>query len=191
MNGEGEDASKVIHVKFIKKLDAPFKVLVTSFVIPSSVTRLGLSSIVNSLLTLEKPELFDFLIDGELIPMSLEQFLDAKGISGEMTLEIEYIRVVASKVDTAESGDTTTRLDAYKILRGHKASVESLLGWDCTINVWDTNESTSELSVPGKKRKGNNQAEEPQLEGEAETTLVGHTQCVSLVVWPEHDVDSC
>lgn len=52
MNGEGEDASKVIHVKFIKKLDAPFKVLVTSFVIPSSVTRLGLSSIVNSLLTL-------------------------------------------------------------------------------------------------------------------------------------------
>ena len=30
--------------------------------------------------------------------------------------------------------------------------------------MWDTNESTSELSVPGKKRKGNNQAEEPQLE---------------------------
>lgn len=29
------------------------------------------------------------------------------------------------------------------------------------------------------------------LQGEAETTLVGHTQCVSLVVWPEHDVDSC
>ncbi|CAG7897200.1 unnamed protein product [Brassica rapa] len=120
MNGEGEDASKVIHVKFIKKLDAPFKVLVTSFVIPSSVTRLGLSSIVNSLLTLEKPELFDFLIDGELIRMSLEQFLDAKGISG---------------VDTAESGDTTTRLDAYKILRGHKASVESVTAQKYGSNV--------------------------------------------------------
>ncbi|KAL0751482.1 hypothetical protein Bca101_033485 [Brassica carinata] len=63
-----------------------------------------------------------------------------------------------------------------------------LLGWDCTINVWDTNEFTSELSVPGKKRKGNNQAEESQLEREAETTLVGHTQCVSPVVWSEHDV---
>ena len=43
MNGEGEDASKVIHVKLITKLDSPFKVPVTSVVIPSSVTRLGLS----------------------------------------------------------------------------------------------------------------------------------------------------
>ncbi|KAF8118020.1 hypothetical protein N665_0006s0024 [Sinapis alba] len=280
MNGEGEDASKVIHVKFVTKLDSPFKVPVTSVVIPSNVTRLGLSSIVNSLLTLEKPEAFDFLIDGELIRMSLEQFLLAKGISAERTLEIEYIRAVAPrkeeepslhddwvsavdgssprfvltgcydglgriwsspgscthileghtgaissiafansegaegvtvataskdrtlrlfKVDTAESSDTTTRVGAYKILRGHKASVATVAAqkygskvcsgsWDCTINLWDANESTSELSVPGKKRKGNNQVEEPQLEGEAETTLVGHTQCVSSVVWPEHDV---
>lgn len=52
MNGEGEDASKVIHVKFITKLYPPFKVPVSSVVIPSNVTRLGLSSIVNSLLTL-------------------------------------------------------------------------------------------------------------------------------------------
>lgn len=26
------------------------------------------------------------------------------------------------------------------------------------------------------------------LQGEAVTTFVGHTQCVSSVVWPEHDV---
>ena len=55
MDGEGEDASKVIHVKFLTKLDSPFKVPVTSVVIPSSVTRLGLSSILNSLLTLGRP----------------------------------------------------------------------------------------------------------------------------------------
>ena len=30
------------------------------------------------------------------------------------------------KVDTAESGDPTTRVGAYKILRGHKASVASV-----------------------------------------------------------------
>ncbi|KAJ4912100.1 Transducin/WD40 repeat-like superfamily protein [Raphanus sativus] len=280
MEGEGEDASKVIHVKFVTKLYPPFKAPVSSVVIPSNVTRLGLSSIVNSLLTLEKPEAFDFLIDGELIRMSLEQFLLAKGISAEQTLEIEYIRAVAPrkeekpslhddwvsavdgssprfiltgcydglgriwdspgscthileghtgaissvafvnsqgaesvtvataskdrtlrlfKVDTSESGDSTTRVRAYKILRGHKASVQSVVAekhgtmvcsssWDCTINLWNTDESESELSVSGKKRKGNNQAEETQLEGEAETTFVGHTQCVSSVVWPEHDV---
>ncbi|KAJ0232574.1 Ribosome biogenesis protein WDR12 [Hirschfeldia incana] len=280
MEGEGEDASKVIHVKFVTKLYPPFKAPVSSVVIPSNVTRLGLSSIVNSLLTLEKPEAFDFLIDGELIRMSLEQFLLAKGISAERTLEIEYIRAVAPrkeekpslhddwvsavdgssprfiltgcydglgriwnspgscthileghtgaissvafvnsqgsesvtvataskdrtlrlfKVDTAESGDSTTRVRAYKILRGHRASVQSVVAekhgsmvcsssWDCTINLWNTDESESELSVSGKKRKGNNQVEETQLEGEAETTFVGHTQCVSSVVWPEHDV---
>ncbi|KAG2284807.1 hypothetical protein Bca4012_047937 [Brassica carinata] len=280
MDGEGEDASKVIHVKFVTKLYPPFKAPVSSVVIPSNVTRLGLSSIVNSLLTLEKPEAFDFLIDGELIRMSLEQFLLAKGISAERTLEIEYIRAVAPrkeekpslhddwvsavdgssprfiltgcydglgriwsspgscthileghtgaissvasvnsqggesvtvataskdrtlrlfKVDTAESGDSTTRVRAYKILRGHKASVQSVVAekhgsmvcsssWDCTINLWNTDESESELSVSGKKRKGNNQAEEAQLEGEAVTTFVGHTQCVSSVVWPEEDV---
>ncbi|CAH8361131.1 unnamed protein product [Eruca vesicaria subsp. sativa] len=280
MDGQGEDASKVIHVKFVTKLDSPFKAPVTSVVIPSNVTRLGLSSIVNSLLTLEKHEAFDFLIDGELIRMSLEQFLLAKGISAERTLEIEYIRAVAPrkeekpslhddwvsavdgssprfvltgcydglgriwsspgscthileghtgaissiafansegaegvtvataskdrtlrlfKVGTDESGDSTARVGAYKILRGHKASVTTVAAqkygskvcsgsWDCTINLWDTNESTSELSVPGKKRKGNNQAEESQLEGEADTTLIGHTQCVSSVVWPELDV---
>ncbi|KAF2572774.1 hypothetical protein F2Q70_00006038 [Brassica cretica] len=122
MNGEGEDASKVIHVKLITKLDSPFKVPVTSVVIPSSVTRLGLSlslslpvSLVSWLCAYfplfkvpEKPEPFDSLIDGELIRMSPEQFLNAKGISA---------------VDTTESGDTTTRLGAFKILRGHRASV--------------------------------------------------------------------
>ena len=55
MDGEGEDASKVIHVKFVTKLYPPFKAPVSSVVIPSNVTRLGLSSIVNSLLTLGRP----------------------------------------------------------------------------------------------------------------------------------------
>ncbi|CAA7031301.1 unnamed protein product [Microthlaspi erraticum] len=281
MDVEGEDASKVVHVKFVTKLDSPFKVPVTSVVIPSNLTRLGLSSIVNSLLTLENPEPFDFLIDGELIRMSLEEFLQAKGISAERTLEIEYIRAVAPrreekpslhddwvsavdgsshrliltgcydglgrvwssagycthileghsgaissvalvntedagsvtvataskdrslrlfKVDTDEPVDSTTKVGAYKILRGHKAAVQSVAAqkygsmvcsssWDCTINLWNTDQSTSEGdSVSTKKRKGNNQAAESQTEAEAESTFVGHTQCVSSVVWPEHDV---
>jgi ribosome biogenesis protein YTM1 len=285
MDIDGEDVSRRLHVKFVTKLDSPFKVPVNSVAIPSNVTRLGLSSIVNSIIESENPEWktepFDFLIDGELIRMSLEEFLLAKGISAERTLEIEYIRAVTPrkeeepslhddwvsavngssprfiltgcydglgrvwssagscshileghsgaissvalvnsndaetvtvataskdrtlrlfKFDPAESVDSTTKVRAYKILRGHKASVQSVSAqksgnmvcsssWDCTINLWNTNESTSEgESVSVKKRKGNNQAEESQSEGEAVTSLVGHTQCVSSVVWPEHDV---
>ncbi|XP_010453693.1 PREDICTED: ribosome biogenesis protein WDR12 homolog [Camelina sativa] len=285
MDVDGEDVSRRLHVKFVTKLDSPFKVPVNSVAIPSNVTRLGLSSIVNSIIQSDNPEWktepFDFLIDGELIRMSLEEFLLAKGISAERTLEIEYIRAVTPrkeeepslhddwvsavngssprfiltgcydglgrvwssagscshileghsgaissvavvnskdaetvtvataskdrtlrlfKFDADESVDSSTRVTAYKILRGHKASVQSVSAqksgdmvcsssWDCTINLWNTNQSTSEgESVPLKKRKGNNQADESQSEGEAVTTLVGHTQCVSSVVWPEHDV---
>ncbi|XP_010549998.1 PREDICTED: ribosome biogenesis protein WDR12 homolog [Tarenaya hassleriana] len=280
----GEDSSRRLHVKFVTKLNPPFKVPAASVAIPSNLTRLGLSSIVNSLLLSGDPEwkteAFDFLIDGELIRMSLEEFLLVKGISAEKTLEIEYIRAVAPrkeeepslhddwvsavdgsnsrfilsgcydglgriwssagscthileghagaissvavvnsngaegvtvataskdrtlrlfKVDPAESVDPPTRVRAYKILRGHKASVQSIAAltsgnmicsssWDCTINLWHTNDSTSEgESVSVKKRKGNNQAGETQSEGEALTTFVGHTQCVSSVVWPEHE----
>ncbi|CAH2072674.1 unnamed protein product [Thlaspi arvense] len=281
MNVEGEDTSKKIQAKFVTKLDSPFKAPATPYVISSNVTRLGLSSVVNSLLKLHHHEPFDFLIDGELIRMSLEQFLLAKGISAERILEIEYIRAVTPrkeekpslhddwvsavdgssprfiltgcydglgriwssagscthileghagaissvafansqdaesvtvataskdrtlrlfKVDTAESLDTTTRLGAYKILRGHKAAVQSVVAqksgsmvcsssWDCTINLWDTTEADSEgVTATVKRRKGNNQKEETQSEGEAQTTFVGHTQCVSSVVWPEDDV---
>ncbi|CAL9230395.1 unnamed protein product [Arabidopsis halleri] len=285
MDVDREDVSRRLHVKFVTKLDSPFKVPVNSVAIPSNVTRLGLSSIVNSIIESDNPEWktepFDFLIDGELIRMSLEEFLLAKGISAERTLEIEYIRAVTPrkeeepslhddwvsavngssprfiltgcydslgrvwssagscshileghsgaissvalvnsndaetvtvataskdrtlrlfKFDPAESVDSTTKVRAYKILRGHKASVQSVSAqksgnmvcsssWDCTINLWNTNESNSEgESVSVKKRKGNNQAEESQSEGEAVTSLVGHTQCVSSVVWPEYDV---
>jgi ribosome biogenesis protein YTM1 len=88
MDIDGEDVSRRLHVKFVTKLDSPFKVPVNSVAIPSNVTRLGLSSIVNSIIESENPEWktepFDFLIDGELIRMSLEEFLLAKGISAVM-----------------------------------------------------------------------------------------------------------
>ncbi|WZZ38383.1 hypothetical protein YC2023_034642 [Brassica napus] len=170
------------------------------------------------------------ILEGHTGAISSIAFANSEGAEGVTVATASKDRTLRLfKVDPAESGDSTTRVGAYKILCGHKASVASVAAqkygskvcsgsWDCTINVWDTNESTSELSVPGKKRKGNNQAEEPQLEikmkrqvysstvvfsqfkcliaisiltflqGEAETTLVGHTQCVSSVVWPEHDV---
>lgn len=61
MDVEGEDVSRRLHVKFVTKLDSPFKVPVNSVAIPSNVTRLGLSSIVNSIIesgTLFSPYLY-------------------------------------------------------------------------------------------------------------------------------------
>ncbi|KAE8021800.1 hypothetical protein FH972_007661 [Carpinus fangiana] len=264
MNGEVEDNSRRVQVRFVTKLKPPLKVPPTSIAIPSNLTRLGLSTIVNNLLQAGDPdwktEPFDFLIDGELVRMSLEKFLLAKGISAKI-LEIEYIKAVAprkeeepslhddwvSAVDGSNPGfivtgcydglarlwkaagvcthileghsdgvasvgvinpegaesivataskDRTLRLwkldgeepvnnpikiRAFKILRGHRGSVQSVAAqtsgdmicsgsWDCTINLWRTKDNTDgDLSI--KKRKVNDHADESQLE----VTLVSPT----------------
>ena len=283
MGEEGaEGISKRIQARFVTKLEAEFQVSAAAIAIPSDLTRFGLSSLVNALLQSKdpdhKPEPFDFLINGEFVRMSLEQFLLAKGISAERILEIEYTRAVAPrkeedpsmhddwvsavdgsssrflltgcydglgrvwkgaglcthileghsdavtsagiinpegvdavtlataskdrtlrlwKINTEEDINRSMKIRAFKILRGHKASVQSVAvqtsgemvcsgSWDCTINLWETNDN-GEDDLVSKKRKVRGQVEESQLEGEAVTTLVGHTQSVSSVVWPQRE----
>jgi ribosome biogenesis protein YTM1 len=50
MNVEVEDNSRRVQVRFVTKLKPPLKVPPTSIAIPSNLTRLGLSTIVNNLL---------------------------------------------------------------------------------------------------------------------------------------------
>ncbi|CAJ2667852.1 unnamed protein product [Trifolium pratense] len=279
----GKTSTRIIQVRFITNLPEPFKLSNPPTIsIPSDLTRFGLSSIVNGLLKSNdedyETEAFDFLIDGEFVRMSLEQFLLAKGISAERILEIEYTRAVAPrkeedpslhddwvsavdgsssrfiltgcydgfgrvwkgpglcthileghsdgvtavsvfnpegvetvtlataskdrtlrlwKINTEEEAtDHPLRVRAYKILRGHKSSVQSVAAqtngemvcsgsWDCTINLWRINDTNAENDFVSKKRKVEGQVEDSQLEGEAFTTLVGHTQYVSSVIWPQ------
>ncbi|GMH21763.1 hypothetical protein Nepgr_023605 [Nepenthes gracilis] len=295
MDGDIEQNVKRVQVRFVTNLQPPLKVPTTAIAIPSNLTRLGLSTIVNNLLKAGssdwKPEPFDFLIDGEFVRMSLEEFLIAKGISAEKILEIEYTKAVlprkqedpcvhddwvtsvdgsnpaffltgcydglgriwkdagmsthvleghsgavtsvsiinprgfesADQIHVATASDDQTlrlwkfdadfhsnktahvngtadhprKVVAYKILRGHTASVKSVSmqpsgnmvcsgSWDSTINLWQTNEFDAEgdLSFVKKRKKGD-AVVEPQMEGEAVSTLVGHSQCVSSVVWPQ------
>ncbi|KAI3909801.1 hypothetical protein MKW98_014218, partial [Papaver atlanticum] len=100
-----------------------------------------------------------------------------------------------------DAEEPTNNVRAFKILRGHSSSVQSVApkpsgemvcsgSWDSTVNLWRTNESDSDGDlVSVKKRKVNSKAEESQLELNTNfcpmSSLVGHTQCVSSVVWPE------
>ncbi|KAH7845595.1 hypothetical protein Vadar_003910 [Vaccinium darrowii] len=288
IEGYGEEFSRRVQVRFITKLQPPFKVPNASIAIPSNLTRMGLSAVVNNLLLAGnadwKTEPFDFLINGELVRMSLEEFLLAKGISAEKILEIEYVKAVAPrreedpslhdewvsavdgsnpgfiltgcydglgriwkaaglcshvleghgapitsvsiikpkglesrtdvrvataskdrtvrlwKLDVEGSSDNPAKVRAYKVLPGHSASVQSVAAqpsgdmvcsgsWDCRINLWQTNELDKGGDVVSiKKRKKDKENEETQLQGEPSSTLVGHTQCVSSVVWPHNDI---
>ncbi|KAI3854688.1 hypothetical protein MKW92_042591 [Papaver armeniacum] len=90
-----------------------------------------------------------------------------------------------------DADEPTNNVRDFKILQGHSSSVQSVAPqpsreMDSTTNLWRTIESDSDsVLVSVKKRKVNSKAEESQLEGEAVNSLVGHTQCVSFVVWPE------
>ncbi|KAJ4981075.1 hypothetical protein NE237_031912 [Protea cynaroides] len=286
-NGDVTESSRRVQVRFVSKLQPPMRVPSSSIAIPSNLNRMGLSTVVNNLLEAGnsnwETQPFDFLIDGELVRMPLEQFLVAKGISAEKILEIEYIRAVAPrkqeepclhddwvsavdgsdprfiltgcydnsarvwkagglcthileghnnavtsvtivnqkgtedltnlcvataskdrtlrlwKFDVDEALNHPTKIRAFKILNGHKSSIQSVAAqtsgdmvcsgsWDCTINIWQTNQYDAEGDIVSiKKRKVGNKGEDLQSEGEAISTLVGHTQCVSSVVWPERE----
>uniref|UniRef100_A0A1D1Z622 Ribosome biogenesis protein WDR12 homolog n=1 Tax=Anthurium amnicola TaxID=1678845 RepID=A0A1D1Z622_9ARAE len=99
--GAGEEASRQLQVRFVTKLPPPLKVPSRPIAVPSALTRMGLSEIVNHLLgggdSDYQPQPFDFMVNGELVRMSLEEFLLAKGISAEKVLEIEYIKAVAPR----------------------------------------------------------------------------------------------
>ncbi|KAL5728197.1 WD repeat-containing protein 12 [Ranunculus cassubicifolius] len=101
------------------------------------------------------------------------------------------------KFDAEEPSNQPRKITSYKVLKGHTASVQSVVShrdmlcsgsWDSTINLWRASGSDEEGDLTStKKRKVGTDAKESQLEAETVSTLVGHTQCVSCVVWPEHD----
>ncbi|RWV97576.1 hypothetical protein GW17_00039624 [Ensete ventricosum] len=100
--GGSEEAARRVRVRFTTKLGPPLRVPSAPLAVPSNLTRMGLSEIVNLLLengtcAEHATQPFDFLIDGELIRLPLEEFLLAKGISAEKVLEIEYIKAVAPR----------------------------------------------------------------------------------------------
>ncbi|KAL8228622.1 hypothetical protein R6Q59_000576 [Mikania micrantha] len=50
IDGVVEDTSRKVQVRFVTKLKPPFKAPTTSIALPSNLTRMGLSAVVNNLL---------------------------------------------------------------------------------------------------------------------------------------------
>ncbi|GLJ38552.1 hypothetical protein SUGI_0785750 [Cryptomeria japonica] len=91
---QNKEESRQVQVRFTTKLPPESKVPSTSFVVPANLTRYGLSEVINTILGHEKPQRFDFLVEGELVRTSLEKLLLIKNISAEKILNIEYILAV-------------------------------------------------------------------------------------------------
>lgn len=89
-----EDNSQVKLKFFTREQDESLHVQDTPVYAPLSLKRYGLSEIVNHLLDGENPVPFDFLIDGQLLRTSLQDYLIKNGLSSETFLNVEYTRAV-------------------------------------------------------------------------------------------------
>ncbi|KAI9700599.1 MAG: ribosome biogenesis protein ytm1 [Bogoriella megaspora] len=65
-----------------------------AILVPTSSRRYALSRLVNGFLETEQSIPFDFLINGQFLRTSLDDFLTANGISAEETLNVEYVRAI-------------------------------------------------------------------------------------------------
>lgn len=82
-----------VQVRFTTK-DPSLEIEARPLLVPTSLKRYGLSEVVNHLLETESPIPFSFLINGELLGTSVEEYLTKRGLSSETVLEVEYIRSI-------------------------------------------------------------------------------------------------
>ena len=88
---------KEVSVLFVSTLRSIPPLPSHPFTVPVHLTRLGLSEVVNALLSLPKPRPFDFVLDGSLVRSSLLHCLQrlGKGV-GETGLTIEVVEALHS-----------------------------------------------------------------------------------------------
>ncbi|OJJ03637.1 hypothetical protein ASPVEDRAFT_134869 [Aspergillus versicolor CBS 583.65] len=85
--------------------------------VPTGLKRYALSTLVNNLLSNDKPIPFEFLINGAFLRTSIDEYLTANGISAETTLEIEYVRALIPPLHIAsfEHDDWVSSVDVLSV----------------------------------------------------------------------------
>jgi len=79
--------------------------------------RYALSTLVNKLLDSEKAVPYEFLIKGQFLRTSIDDFLTANGISSESTLSVEYVRAIIPPLFAAafEHDDWVSSVDVLSV----------------------------------------------------------------------------
>ena len=85
MEAEANGQETKVQVRFAAKTGGQDAVDIsvpgTAFAVPERLTRKGLGEVINGLLSLDPPQKFDFLINGELLRSSLATFLTNRNVS--------------------------------------------------------------------------------------------------------------
>lgn len=118
--------------------------------IPTSFRRYTLSTLVNSLLKVEKAVPFEFLINGTYLRTTLDEYLANNGISTETTLTLEYVRarIPPQYVASFEHDDWVSDVDVFS---GASPRILSA-SYDGLLRVWNTSSqvlATSPIALKG------------------------------------------
>ncbi|PYH93755.1 WD40 repeat-like protein [Aspergillus ellipticus CBS 707.79] len=109
-----QSAQRQVRVQLVSKQeDIALPENTGPILVPTGLRRYALSTLVNNLLSNDKPVPFEFLINGAFLRTSIDEYLTANGISAETTLEIEYIRALIPPLHIAsfEHDDWVSSVD--------------------------------------------------------------------------------
>ena len=167
-DGAGEP---VVGVRLTTSLDAPWKVTEAPIELPTRLSRYGLSEVVNTLLGGATSRPFDFLLEGELLRTSLGGALKQRGLSGEATVTLEYIPLLAPPnprpahthpdwVSCARAPPTADGSERAPVLSGC---------YDGAAYLWDPLDDASSAPI---------------------ATLAGHTAAIKACTWLQPSADA-
>ncbi|MCJ1470093.1 ribosome biogenesis protein ytm1 [Pseudocyphellaria aurata] len=124
--------------------------------------RYALSTLVNTLLQSEKPVPLEFLVNGNFLRTSIDEYLTANGISSETTLTVEYVRAIlppvyvasfehddwVSAVDVLSNTSTVATWDNSAAARspGHERILSA--SYDGALRVWNMSSDVLATSSP-------------------------------------------
>lgn len=114
--------------------------------VSTDLRRFQLSTLVNRLLSTAAPVPFDFLINGQLLRTSIDDFLTQNGLSAETVLTVEYLRALVppAHVASLQHDDWVSAVDlsSHGIL---SASYDGLLRtWDASGRCIATSASATQ-----------------------------------------------
>ncbi|ERF77175.1 Ribosome biogenesis protein ytm1 [Endocarpon pusillum Z07020] len=113
--------------------------------VPSSLRRYALSTLVNNLLGTEKPIPLEFLINGSYLRTSVDDYLTANGFSTETTLAVEYVRALIPPTHVAsfEHDDWVSSVDVLSLSPSNARGDEMRI-WNTSSQVLATSPSPSD-----------------------------------------------
>ncbi|KAF2657325.1 hypothetical protein K491DRAFT_595152 [Lophiostoma macrostomum CBS 122681] len=126
----------------------------------TTLRRFNLSQLVNNLLHNEKAIPFEFLVNGQFLRSSIEEFLTQNGISAETTLNVEYTRALIPplNVSSFEHDDWVSSVDILSQTSpagswskdGIQSGQERILSasYDGLVRVWNLSGDCIATSPP-------------------------------------------